>query len=71
MSEVVVAKEADMKAFQHVMKNNPCKGNKTPEESKKATTVLFSKSTAKERSIVIHAIHPVLDNRTTPKKCVI
>jgi hypothetical protein len=60
VSEVVVAadtkKEAEKKAIQHVKKNNPHKGKKTPEQSKKATTILFSKATGKDGCIVIHRV---------------
>lgn len=60
VSEIVVAadtkQDAEKKAVQHVKKSNPHKGNKTPEQSKKGTTVLCSKLTGKDGCIVIHRI---------------
>ncbi len=60
VSEVVVAAEnkaeAEKKAIQHVKKNNPHKGTKSPAQSKKDTTVLDSRLTGKDGCIVIHRI---------------
>lgn len=60
VSEVVVAAEskehAETRALEHVKKANPHKGERTPQQAKEKTRVLFAKAAGKDGCIVIHRI---------------
>lgn len=60
VSEVVIAasskKEAETRALEHVKKSNPHKGDRTPEESKNLSKVLFVKKAGTNGCLVIHRV---------------
>lgn len=60
VSEMVVAaaskKEAESRALEHVKKSNPYKGDRTPEESKDLSRVLFVKKAGTNGCLVIHRV---------------
>lgn len=60
VSEMVVAasskKEAESRALEHVKRSNPHKGDRTPEESKDLTRVLFVKKAGTNGCLVIHRV---------------
>lgn len=60
VSEMVVAasskKEAESRALEHVKRSNPHKGDRTPEESKDLTKVLFVKRAGTNGCLVIHRV---------------
>lgn len=60
VSEMVVAasskKEAESRALEHVKRSNPHKGDRTPEESKDLTKVLFVKRAGTSGCLVIHRV---------------
>ena len=60
VSEMVVAasskKEAESRALEHVKRSNPYKGDRTPEESKDLSKVLFVKRAGTNGCLVIHRV---------------
>jgi hypothetical protein len=60
VSEIVVAasskKEAEARAFEHVKKSNPHKGDRTREEAKGLSRVLFVKKAGTNGCLVIHRV---------------
>lgn len=60
VSEMVVAasskKDAEFRALEHVKRSNPHKGDRTPEESKDLTRILFVKKAGTNGCLVIHRV---------------